>query len=42
MARHIYDYDNTSMACRFNATGDVGDLVPVPAANDDVMNESDE
>lgn len=29
MARHIYDYDNTSMACRFNATGDVGDLVPV-------------
>jgi len=29
MARHIYDYDNTSMQCRFNATGDVGDAVPV-------------
>merc|ERR1711977_662321 len=35
MARHIYDYDNTGLECRFNATGDFGELVPVvvpPAA----------
>jgi len=34
MARHIYDYDNTSMQCRFNATGDVGELceVEIPAS----------